>query len=376
MENVPQIKLSKLSENKIKSIDEGTKIYDLETKSYYEKRDGSFQKMVEEEQTTEEIVSKPDLLSSIEDIKKLVASGDKLGEANAFMELKSLRNSLEGQKKAINEKINFMFDGTPEEIDLIQARVSEVTEDALEKATYEQLKEFFIIEGREIKLNFDPIATDEDRKDAYKQFLQYLKTIDSAVSELNGEISRIDEAIEYFSDEVKEKSKSLQVWDDYVYGLFRDRLNDESITEEEKTRINRLIAVKDDALKLSPIYDAIKAELDLGRRRSMIHAFKNRFEDTLMKAEKYAEKNNFHIYFQLFDGIEEMLGYADYRNFFVYLFARYIKFNQEKFSKIDNAFIAQITQNLILLKNGDMAEPRKTQFMSSIKAILELVIEP
>ena len=37
MENVPQVKLSRILENGANNIPEGTKVYDLETKSYYEK---------------------------------------------------------------------------------------------------------------------------------------------------------------------------------------------------------------------------------------------------------------------------------------------------------------------------------------------------
>ena len=377
MENVPQVKLSRILENGANNIPEGTKVYDLETKSYYEKHNGTFEHMVEEEMEEKKpIVNADELIKNIEKIKELAASGNKLAEVNAFMQIKSLRNSLVAQKATVNEKINFMFDGTPEQIDVIQARVSEVTEDAIKSASLEQLKEFFIFEGKEVKLNLDPILNDSDRLEAYRDFLLYLKTIADAISDLDKEIEKIDTACEYFSEEVKEKSKSLSEWDDYIYNIFESRVNSDDASEEEKTRIKRLIEVKAEATSLKPIYDAIKAELDLGRRNSMIYAFKHRFEDTLMKAEKYAEKNGFHVYFKLFDGIEETLGFDDYRNFFVYLFARYIKYNQEKFSKIDNAFIAQITQNLILLKADQLPEPRKTQFKDAIKTILNLVINP
>ena len=86
-------------------------------------------------------------------------------------------------------------------------------------------------------------------------------------------------------------------------------------------------------------------------------------------------KNNFHVYFQLFDNIEEEFGYENYRNLFAYVFARYIKFNADKLSKIDNAFIAQISQNLIMLKKNQLPPDVKQKFTNAIKSIEDLIVK-
>ena len=376
MQNIPQIRLNALTKKKIEKIAEGTKIYDIDSKSYYEKINGEFQMMLEED-NGEPVITDEQIIKNIEDIKKIIASGNKLDEANAFMEIKTLRNNISAQKVIAKEKINFIFNGTPEEIDLIQVRVSDVTKDALEKATFDEMREFFIFDDHEVNLNIAPELVEEsDKIEAYRNFLLYLKALDEVDTNIDNQLAKIDKALDGFSDEIKEKSKSLQVWDDFIFGLFKEKLNDQSLSQDEKNRIKRVIEIKEDALNLTPIFNYVKDEVDQNRRISLIHAFKNRFEDTITKAEKYAEQNNFRIYFQLFDGIEDRINYSDYRNLFMYLFARYIKFNQEKFSKIDNTFIAQVIQNLILLKNNQLQEPRKSTFINSIKSILDLIVNP
>lgn len=378
MENIPKINLSDLTPEKQARLDDGIKIFDLETQKYYEKVEGKFEEMLEEgdnpsEPITDEVVPKAADLDA-DAIKEIVASGDKLLEANAFMKLSSVKNELLGQEDLISQKMNFIFSGTPEQLELVDLRVSEATEEAIKNATMEEIKPFFTFDDNFVDLNFTESLPEEEKVEAYREYLLYLKSIDSAKKEIAKQTQEIDELCKNFSADIQAKSKSMAEWDKYIYTLFEDRLKDPKITDEEKARIKRLIEIREEAITLKPLYDNVKKEIDLGRRHSLIHAFQTRFLDTLKKCEAYAEQNNFHIYFQMFDGVEDKIGYSDYHNLFVYIFARYIKFNREKLSKMDNAYIAQISQNLILLKKDQMEENNKVRFTKSITDILDLVI--
>ena len=143
--NIPEIKLSDLTPTKINNLAEGYKIKDIETGEIYEKRNGSMKIVISEEDLkAEEGVSKMDAKDiDIDVIEKLVATGDKIEEANAFMKLQSAKSALKSQKAMINDKVNFMFAGTPEQMDIVQARTSEITEEAITKASVDQLQEFF-----------------------------------------------------------------------------------------------------------------------------------------------------------------------------------------------------------------------------------------
>ena len=375
MEGIETIRLSEVTPNKLEKIPDGVKIFDKETQKYYEKIDGKFQEMIEEnasEPKEEELSVIPDTAAELDE---LVKSGNKLMEVNTFMQLKSIRNELTSQLETVNMKINFMFDGTPDQIDIIQSRVSEVKKEALEKATFDELKPFFVFEDKPVKLNFDPLLDEKEKEDAHREFLIYLKETDTIRKEIESRIKELDDLCTHFSEEVLENSKDVYKWDRYIYSIFKDKLEEANLTPDERVRIERLIKVKDDAITLKPIYDAVKAEIDQGKRRSMINAYKTRLNDTVKKAEQYAMKNNFHVYFQLFDNIEEEFGYENYRNLFAYVFARYIKFNADKLSKIDNAFIAQISQNLIMLKKNQLPPDIKQKFTNAIKSIEDLIVK-
>lgn len=375
MEGIETIRLSEVTPTKLEKIPDGVKIFDKETQKYYEKIDGKFQEMIEEnasEPKEEELSVIPDTAAELDE---LVKSGNKLMEVNTFMQLKSIRNELTSQLETVNMKINFMFDGTPDQIDIIQSRVSEVKKEALEKATFDELKPFFVFEDKPVKLNFDPLLDEKEKEDAHREFLIYLKETDTIRKEIESRIKELDDLCTHFSEEVLENSKDVYKWDRYIYSIFKDKLEEANLTPDERVRIERLIKVKDDAVTLKPIYDAVKAEIDQGKRRSMINAYKTRLNDTVKKAEQYAMKNNFHVYFQLFDNIEEEFGYENYRNLFAYVFARYIKFNADKLSKIDNAFIAQISQNLIMLKKNQLPPDVKQKFTNAIKSIEDLIVK-
>lgn len=375
MEGIETIRLSEVTPTKLEKIPDGVKIFDKETQKYYEKIDGKFQEMIEEnasEPKEEELSVIPDTTAELD---ALVKSGNKLMEVNTFMQLKSIRNELTSQLETVNMKINFMFDGTPDQIDIIQSRVSEVKKEALEKATFDELKPFFVFEDKPVKLNFDPLLDEKEKEDAHREFLIYLKETDTIRKEIESRIKELDDLCTHFSEEVLENSKDVYKWDRYIYSIFKDKLEEANLTPDERVRIERLIKVKDDAITLKPIYDAVKAEIDQGRRRSMINAYRTRLDDTVKKAEQYAMKNNFHVYFQLFDNIEKEFGYENYRNLFAYVFARYIKFNADKMSKIDNAFIAQISQNLIMLKKNQLPPDVKQKFTNAIKSIEDLIVK-
>ncbi|MDY5646806.1 MAG: hypothetical protein SPF22_07385 [Candidatus Onthovivens sp.] len=376
MSDIPKIKLKDLDQDRINKIKDGSKIFDVETEKYYEKRNGVFQEMIEEQDTGEKenIVPLKDVdIKMIEDVK---ASGNKIEEVNLFMRLITAKNQLNAQKKSVNQKVNYILKCPREQIDLIQLRTSEVTYEAIKSASYDQIKEFFTIDGNLVELNFNDDLSDSDKEAGYKDFLEYLKNIQDMVIEIDAQIKEIDALCEYFSDDIKEKSKSVYTWDKFIYDIFKKAVEDKNTPEDERNRIQRVIEAREDALTLNPMKEYIKEEIALGRRKSIIYAYNNRFQNTLERAEKYAFENDFRLIFKMYDAIEETFGYDQYRNFFVFLFARYVKYNNTKFSKIDNSYIVQISQNLIMLKKNELPDPERSIFVNAIKEIIDLVLNP
>lgn len=368
--------VSKMSKTELKKLRNTAKVYDKKSRMYFEKYKNELQPMFEEAEAAYEKNKPSDKPAEIDSTKiiEIIKSGDKIREANLFMKLQSSKNTLKSQRVMINEKVNFIFAGTPEQMDIIETRVAEVTEEAIEKATLEELTQFLTFDGEVVPLNFMDLMSEKDKMDGIKEFLLYLKSVNDTTQEIDNQIKEIDSICENFSDVVKEKSKDIYEWDKWIYDLFREKANDPNLSEDEKVRINRIIEVKNDALSLEPIIEYIKDEIALNRKASLINAYNTRFDDTLTKAEKYAEKNGFHIYFPLYDGIDECIGRKE-KNFFPYIFARFIKFGCDKFGKVDNAFIAQISQNLIMFKNNKMKEPNKSTFANALTTIYKMILD-
>ena len=111
MKNIPKIKLSDITTDKLKNIRDGYKIFDTDTGKYYEKVHGQFQEMIEENGNTPPEHPKTDYSASAAAIDEMVKTGNKLKAANMLMQIKTTKNELISQKDMVNQKINFMFNG-------------------------------------------------------------------------------------------------------------------------------------------------------------------------------------------------------------------------------------------------------------------------
>ena len=103
MKNVPKIKLSDITDEKLKHIKDGYKIFDLETQKYYEKVNGTFQEMVEENNAAPELPPETDYSANAVAIDEAVKSGNKLRAANMLMQIKTTKNELISQKDMVNQ---------------------------------------------------------------------------------------------------------------------------------------------------------------------------------------------------------------------------------------------------------------------------------
>lgn len=309
-------------------------------------------------------------------VQAVIDSGNKILIADTYMKIRDVKNQINENRTIFQQKLNFMFTGTDDQVNILAARASEVTEEAIKNATFDQIKEFFMFDDKFIGLNTMPGLSDEDNIEAYKDFLLYLREINNAERDFNTFEADNDSLLDMFPDEVKEAAKTTFTWDRYIYNIFKEKMEAEETPEKEKESLKKILTMKDNALNLNPMKEYIKNEINAGRRKSLINAFKTRFQDTLKKADQFASANKFKMYYPLYDNIEETIGYEGYRNLFVYILARYVKFCSENFDKFDNVYIAQIIQNLIMLKKGQLDDSSRIMMTNAIKDILnELLLD-
>ena len=307
-------------------------------------------------------------------IQAIIESGNKILIADTYMKIRDIQNQIEDQKVLLDQKINFMFSGTDDQMDMLSVRVSEITTEALNKASLDELKEFFIFDGNFVGLSIIDNLSEEDQLKAYRDFLLYVKESSNAENDLKTFDSNNKELLDLFPDEVKEASKNTFTWDKYIYRLFKEQSESEETSEEQKESLKKILDMKDKALNLEPMKQYIKDEINAGRRKSLINAFKTRFNDTLKKADQFAVANKFKMYYPLYDNIEETIGYEGYQNLFVYILARYVKFCSDNFTKYDQVYIAQIIQNLIMLKKGQLDDSSRIMMSNGIKEILNILL--
>lgn len=307
-------------------------------------------------------------------VSAIINSGNKILIANTYMQIRDVQNQLDDHKVLLEQKLNFMFSGTDDQLEILSIRTSEVTKDVIEKASLEELKEFFIFDGKFVGLSIIDNLDEEGQLKAYRDFILYLREINDTKEDFDAFDKNNNALLELFPDEVKEAGKTTFTWDRYIYKLFKERSEAEDCPEDEKESLQKLMLMKDSALNLEPMKQYIQDEVNAGRRKSLVHAFRTRFNDTLKAADKFASSHKFKMFYPLYDNIEETIGYEGYQNLFVYIFARYVKFKSENFTKYDQVYIAQIIQNLIMLKKGQLDDASRIMMSNAIKEVLNILL--
>lgn len=307
-------------------------------------------------------------------VQAIINSNNKILIADTYMKLRDINNQIGDNKVLLQQKLNFMFSGTDDQLNILSIRASELTEDAIKKASLEELKDIFVFDGKFIGLSIIENLKEEDQTSAYRDFLLYLKETGSTEKELLDFEESNQSMLDLFPDEVKKAAENTFTWDRYIYNIFKEKMDDDNTPEAEKESLKKILAMKDSALNLKPMKEYIQNEMNAGRRKSLLHAFKTRFKDTLKSADKFAIANKFKMYYPLYDNIEATIGYEGYQNLFVYILARYVKFCSENFTKYDQVYIAQIIQNLIMLKKGQLDDTSRIMMSNAIKEILNIVL--
>ena len=98
-------------------------------------------------------------------VQAVIDSGNKILIADTYMKIRDVKNQINENRTIFQQKLNFMFTGTDDQVNILAARASEVTEEAIKNATFDQIKEFFMFDGKFIGLNTMPGLTDEDNID-------------------------------------------------------------------------------------------------------------------------------------------------------------------------------------------------------------------
>ena len=108
-------------------------------------------------------------------VQAIINSNNKILIADTYMKLRDINNQIGDNKVLLQQKLNFMFSGTDDQLNILSIRASELTDDAIKKASLEELKDIFVFDGKFIGLSIIENLKEEDQTSAYRDFLLYLK---------------------------------------------------------------------------------------------------------------------------------------------------------------------------------------------------------
>lgn len=315
--------------------------------------------------------------------KDIINNPDKLTQIRGFNVLgKSYNMALVEKEKILNELVSH-FGGTSEELDILSLRVDEVTDEALQKMSDQEIQEFYNINGKQITLNFTNVTPLAKQPSIYRDYLRQVKVSYDATAMIDSQIVGLKNLMNEYDDEVKKNSQDLMQFNDYIFKVFKDKLDDPNITEDEKTVVKQFMAINSDGITLKPLEDYFVNDIKEHGTKSFKYAYTNNFEQVMNQAATAVSKFGMELYFNTYKQFEEYLPGDDTEKYkktpdlFAFILFRYIKFRNrdEKLTQADVGFCAQVVNNMVLLKNKQMDESKTLIFSNSIKRILNLVLD-
>ena len=315
--------------------------------------------------------------------KDVINSPDKLTQVHGFAALGQAYNVSLCQKEQMLNQLIFRFGGTSEELDILSLRVDEVTDEALQTMSDEQIQEFYNINGKQITLNFDSTTPLPVRPKLYRDYLRQVRVSYDAVAMIDKQIDGLKELMSEYDEEVSKNSKDLAQFNDYIYGLFTEKLDDPNITEDEKKVVNQFISLNSDGLTLVPLYDYFSEDIKLHGSKSFRYAYSNNFESIAAQASAAVSPYGMDLYYNTYTNFEQYLTgdnaekYQKTPDLFAFILFRYIKYKakNEKLTQLDVGFCSQVINNMVLVKGKNLDEGRRAKFEESVKRVLDIVLD-
>lgn len=276
------------------------------------------------------------------------------------MEIRNLINSFVRTRKFALNKILAILPMDEEDAKIILARLSECTEDEIAGFTDDEVKKILTINEEDGPVgnffipeiqpdDFDMSTFERDMLTLFAATKQQLDDIDAMINHLQGQYD------EHVSEETTKIIES-STFDEYILNFYRHQLTEEGLSDDKRTIIETNIKAMEDAVTLEPLSTPIIELLNTKGNDSILHGFRKQMEDTIAKAVKKAENNNFKFPFQLMMDLESNVfgeEYKEYNNLFVFLFARFLKHQPDTMDRYTIQFCNALSTSLVNIVRHD-----------------------
>jgi hypothetical protein len=254
----------------------------------------------------------------------------------------------------------------PETVDILKiilSRLEDINPMEIDNLSSGFIENLFTIDGNPVKITI-PEVGDIDNIE-YKRFvIRQIKICDEQVAvavEYAKDIKKKYE--EEIPDDVKAMVADMVATDEWVTNYLKKKANDPNMSDAMRAEFNEKLKYRDYAVTLEPLIKSIKEQIE--RRKdgseSIRRAFFTDRERILKAAINVSSRRNFSFPFQMMTDLDKKLfpegKYEEkYRNLFIFLLARYIKYRSEAITDMEKIFFTNLCSNLVILNRPGAIE--------------------
>ena len=268
-----------------------------------------------------------------------------------------------------------------EDLKILISRTADIKPDEIQSLSAGFLVNLFTVNGRVLKVTMPEVGEVDEVE--FKRFVvEQIKSIDEEVATAN-EVKK--EIINLLKEDIPEDCikllSDISGMDEWMMGYLKKMASREDISDADREDFNKKLEAREASYTLAPLKESIQETISKkSNTDSIIHAFRFDNERFLAAAVKACSANNITFPFQLFVNIQEKLfgdKYINYKNLFLFIWARFLKYKGPNFSVKDKIFITNFHTHIVLLKRSDEWKkiPRMVTLKESIEEVLDLVIK-
>jgi hypothetical protein len=263
------------------------------------------------------------------------------------------------------------------DLKVIMSHLEDINPDDIDDLSSGFIETVFIVGDKPIKLTLPEVA-DLDEISYKRMMIRTLKMMDEQAAVAVEYKEKLKQMyMEDIPDHIKELAMNVEKADAFAVDFMKKKAQSPDVTPEQKEEFEKTLQYKHMARTMSPIIKSIESGINkAGGRDSLLHGFYRDNERTLNAAIEIAHRVHIVFPFHLMNGLDaKMFGdrYAKYKNIYVYLFARYIKYKKDNISVYDRIFLSELFSHIVVL-NRPGAEEKYPGLYKDIKISLEKLL--
>ena len=309
----------------------------------------------------------------------------------AIMYVQSM-NTIETSIFQIEEDIRHRILTTSDNIKIIGSRIADINESKINELSLDFIKNIFVIDGKEIPLRMPELngfddSIYKDDIEFYRLLVSYLKTYDKNLSDARTWLNKVKE--KYISDideHTRELVSDFETLSDYIDNYFKNKLNSNDITDEQRKGIEEVLKWSEYGVTLEPVYNNLKEQFEeKGSLSSLFHNYRKNIKNIVEGAYKVCDNIGIRYPYRLIDDIESKIfteqeyeAYKEYKFLLMFIVSRYIKYLGSSVKPNEKIFLNQMIANLVVLSRIEENHPSNKlleKMKPNIKKILDFVIQ-